>query len=75
MNFVGTYRGIDERVVEQCMSVGGVINICYHILTCLVSESTKFLFSILGTLVGALILEVLLLYGILNVSSCYFTQF
>ena len=59
----------------QCMSVGGVINICYHILSCLVSESTKFLFSLLGTLVGALILEALLLYGILNVSSCYFIQF
>jgi hypothetical protein len=40
-------------------------------LMCLVSENTKFLISILGTLVGALILDVLLLYGIHNVSSFF----
>jgi len=56
------------------MSVGGVINICYHILMCLVSESNKFLISVLGTWVGALILDALLLYGIHNVSN-YFMQF
>lgn len=59
----------------QGVSVGDVINICYHILMCLVSESTKFLVSLLGTLVGALILDALLLYGIHNVSSYYFMQF
>jgi len=57
------------------MSVGCVINICYHILMCLVSESTSFLVTLLGTLVGALILDALLLYGIHNVSSYYFMQF
>jgi predicted ABC-type sugar transport system permease subunit len=57
------------------MSVGGVINICYRILMCLVSESTSFSVTILGTLVGALILDALLLYGIHNVSSYYFMQF
>jgi len=54
------------------MSVGGVINICYHILMCFVSEGTKFFTSMLGTFVGVLILDALLLYGIHNVSSNYF---
>jgi hypothetical protein len=40
-------------------------------LMCIVSENTKVLISILGTLVGALILDVLLLYGIHNVSSYF----
>jgi hypothetical protein len=44
-------------------------------LMCLVSEHTKFLISILGTLVGTLILDVLLLYGIHNVSSFFLMQF
>jgi len=57
------------------MSVGDVINFCYHKAMCLVSEGTKFLVSILGTFVGALILDALLLYGIHNVSSYYFMQF
>lgn len=57
------------------MSVGGVINICYHILVCLVSEGNKFLICILGTLVGALILDALLLYGIHSVSCYYFMKF
>jgi hypothetical protein len=59
----------------QGMSVGGVINICCHKAMCLVSEGTKFLVTMLGTLVGTLILDALLLYGIHNVSSYYFMQF
>lgn len=62
----------------QVMSVGGVINICCHKVMCLVSEDTNFLDSILGTLVGALILDALLLYGIHNVSftgSCTKARF
>jgi hypothetical protein len=54
----------------QGMSVGDVINIYHHTLMCLVSES-----SILGTLVGVVILDALLLYGIHNVSSYYVMQF
>jgi hypothetical protein len=57
------------------MSVGGVTYICYHILMCLVSENTKVLVSVLGMLVGALIIDALLLYGIHNVSCYYFMQF
>jgi hypothetical protein len=40
-------------------------------LMCLVSEYAKFLIGFLGTLVGTLILDVLLLYGIHNVSSFF----
>lgn len=59
----------------QVMSVGGVINVCCHMLICFVSENTKVLISLLGTFVGALIFDVLLLYGIHNVSSHFFIQF
>jgi hypothetical protein len=54
----------------QGMSVGGASNIYYHMLMCLVSEN-----SVVGMLVGALILDVLLLYGIHNVSSYFLMQF
>ena len=57
----------------QGMSFGGVINICFHMLMCFVSENNKLLISLLGTFVGGLILDVLLLYGIHNVSIFFYT--
>jgi hypothetical protein len=63
-------------VIILGMLVRNVINICYRMLICLISGKTKILISLLSTLVGTLILDVLLLYGIHNVSSyliCYFT--